>query len=1082
MSTASNPRACGRARYSGAGLGLCLVVAATLAFGASPASAPGAGSRPNALIVKLRGDGPRAVDDCAQKTFAAGRSFRDVTADASTSLDDALRRAGARRLRALFRRPDGRSFSEQRRRLRDRIARRLLAGVSPPDLAHVYRVSLSGETSVEEARALLAADPHVEWVQRDHDNVVDQAAPAHEPIEGADDPFLYSSGSWGQAFDDLWGLWRIRAPQAWSISRGTGVVVAVVDTGLDYDHPDIADNVWVNPGEDLNGNGRVDDSDWNGIDDDQNGFVDDLRGFDFAGSVDADQDGRFDGPEDTSDPDPFDDVGHGTHVAGIIAAVAGNGIGIAGVAPEARVMAVKGFPAEGPGLDSDLWAGVLYAAMNGARVINTSWSCFPECPYNPLGEEIVRLVHAMDVVIVTSAGNRLTDVVYNSPENRRETITVSSSGEDDRPSASFTNLGWLVDLAAPGGDPSDDPSVRIARSNILSLRSSADLTAEYATVSPGYRRNAGTSMSTPFVAGTVALLRSAQPDLDYESIRRILRESAVDTGPTGHDRQMGAGRLDALAALEHPPLPDLVAAITGPRQGSSFRPGPGNAIEIEGTAAGSDLLHYELTYGLGNDPSEWLPIGSPSGEPVRNAVLGRWPLDDVGEGTYVVRLEVEGHSGARYQEFFIVSLERNESVLVSEEGRPAGAPSISGDLVVWESRRDASDPQLETDDFNLFASTFPDASEPSRSAGRSGRHPRPRHFLVSDAPGDQVQPSIAGRTISWMDWRNDLGRAEIFGCVLGRNGRNGCESFPVSDGETTSLPPASTPGWIFWIDARTGSNDIRSCRADERGCAASDTGLAPLVRSFLRSDGSSLVWSDPGLRIGTCRVDPVTGTCRSAGPADPIAAVSRATFSGSNLAWVAAVPRGNKRTLEICELDAATGSCPAIEVARDVGDPTPSLSGDRLVWDAALGDEASDVFYCEFDRVRQRCPVQRLTAHHAGQAGSAIDGRRVVWEDGRDGGTEIRGMLLPELAPLHDRRVFAGERLVIPVRQQVDGVGEAPLALAAESVDGPDLATLGARFRSLPGRRSRGSSSGGRATSRRDTTCSPSRGRPPPGW
>ncbi len=939
-------------------------------------------------------------------------------------------------MRALFRRPDGRSFETQRRRLKERVAARLPPGRSPPDLAHVYLVELAPGVPLAEARSVLARDPHVAYVQQDHDHTLDQLGPVPEPIPGIDDPFLYSSGSWGQSFEDLWGLWRVRAPAAWAISRGAGVVVAVVDTGLDYHHPDIADNVWVNPGEDLDGNGRVDDDDWNGIDDDDNGFIDDLRGFDFANSEDADRDGDYDGPDDTSDPDPFDDWGHGTHVAGIIAAVAGNGVGIAGVAPEARIMAIKGFRLGESGRDSDLWRGVLYAAENGARVINTSWSCNPHCPENPLAEEIVALVHAMGVVIVTSAGNRSTDVVFNSPEHLRETITVASSGEDDRPSASFTNRGWLVDLAAPGGGPSDDLNVRIARRNILSLRSSADLSAEFATVGEGYWRTSGTSMAAPHVAGAVALLLSANPELGYEEIRRILRESAVDTGPAGHDYHMGAGRLDVLAALTHPPLPDLRAAIDGPRQGGRHRPGAGRVIDIEGSAAGADFASFEVSVGLGNDPDAWEPLVAATTGPVEAGLLARWDLTDVTEGTYVVRLEVTGSSGARYREFAVLSVERNDFVRVSPPGPPAGAPSISGKLVVWESKRDAPENASGTEDLNLFV---------SRVDGQ-------RHALVTDAPGEQKLASISGHTISWMDSRNELDRAEIFGCSLDKKG---CGDFRVSQGETVTLPPASTPRWIFWIDSESGTNDLRECGVSDGGCSEAPTGLEERTRSFLRGDGQSLVWVEPGGGVGFCRVDAASGRCDARSPSSPIWPTSRMAHSGELLAWVTQVSFRNRASLQLCRFDGMTGECEPLEVARDVGDATPTLSGNRLVWDAALGSEASDVFFCEFDRVRQRCPVQRITAHHAPQRASAIDGRRVVWEDERNGPAEIHGISLPALAPLRDLRVAAGRHTRIVVRQ-MGGADNSRLDLAVETSAGGDPDALGVRFRELPGRWARG--------------------------
>ncbi|MCB0371363.1 MAG: S8 family serine peptidase, partial [Bdellovibrionales bacterium] len=155
-------------------------------------------------------------------------------------------------------------------------------------------------------------------------------------------------------YDDLWGLKKINTEDAWDLTQGEGVVVAVVDTGLDLTHADIAENVWTNEGE-IPGNG---------IDDDQNGYIDDVHGWDFG-----DQD---------NDVDDFQ--GHGTHVAGTIAAVGNNSEGIIGVAPKSKIMPVKGFSSYGGGTTSSLAAAIVYAAMNGADVISNSWGCNPQCP------------------------------------------------------------------------------------------------------------------------------------------------------------------------------------------------------------------------------------------------------------------------------------------------------------------------------------------------------------------------------------------------------------------------------------------------------------------------------------------------------------------------------------------------------------------------------------------------------------------------------------------------------------------------------------------------------------------------------
>jgi len=326
------------------------------------------------LIVKYYSRGESALHECAERLSSRGEQFARHTQDASESLDHLQLRFGLGPHRAIFRKPGGATFESQRRRLADRLerarSRRPGRGAgrprqgSLPDLSHVYRIAVPEDQSMTEVLEAMRADPHVVYAQRDHALELDQLAPPF------DDPFLASEGSWGQPYADLWGLDLIHAREAWLTTLGEDSVVAVVDTGLDRFHPDIADNVWVNPGEDLNGDGLAGPEDVNGLDDDANGFIDDLTGFDFAESMDTDEDGFYDGPGDVSDPDPFDDRGHGTHVSGTIAAVADNGIGIVGVAPGARIMALKGFPLEGSAEDSVLWRAVLYAAENGATVVN----------------------------------------------------------------------------------------------------------------------------------------------------------------------------------------------------------------------------------------------------------------------------------------------------------------------------------------------------------------------------------------------------------------------------------------------------------------------------------------------------------------------------------------------------------------------------------------------------------------------------------------------------------------------------------------------------------------------------------------
>jgi subtilisin family serine protease len=325
-----------------------------------------------------------------------------------------------------------------------------------------------------------------------------------------DDPYFASSGSWGQPHADLYGLHVIRAPQAWDLTRGAGVVVAIADTGIDWTHADIDGNVWVNAGE-IAGNG---------IDDDGNGYVDDVRGWDF----------------NDGDADPFDRHGHGTHVAGIVAAEGDNADGIVGVAPSARVMAVQVMNDGASGLYTVGAQGILYAVMNGADVVNASWG--GSSP-STLLEEAVRYARDRGVLVVTSAGNAGLDAADFMPASIPEAVTVAASSHLDRVPA-FSNHGSSVDVTAPGA-------------GILSLRAfGVDPHGGGTHVVGGrYYWADGSSMAAAYVSGGVALLLSHLPTEKVEVTRDRLAFTA-DPIEIGHDALIGGvggGRLNLWRAL-----------------------------------------------------------------------------------------------------------------------------------------------------------------------------------------------------------------------------------------------------------------------------------------------------------------------------------------------------------------------------------------------------------------------------------------------------------------------------------------------------------------------------------------------------
>ena len=276
---------------------------------------------------------------------------------------------------------------------------------------------------------------------------------------------------------DLWGADLVNAPEAWARGyTGENVVVAVVDSGVDVDHADLVDNIWVNTGE-IAGNG---------IDDDGNGFIDDVQGWDFVEDDERAQD------EDS----------HGTHVAGTIAA-ANNGFGVTGVAYDAQIMAVRVLDASGRGSNTDVAAGIRYAADNGADVINLSLG--GDFPSSTI-EAAIEYATEQGSFVVMASGNK-GDRQSGYPARYATEYGVAVGAVDrNREVADFSNAAGsdssLQYVVAPGVD---------VRSTVPGDR---------------YESFNGTSMATPHVAGVVALMLSGNENLTHAQIRQILTDSA----------------------------------------------------------------------------------------------------------------------------------------------------------------------------------------------------------------------------------------------------------------------------------------------------------------------------------------------------------------------------------------------------------------------------------------------------------------------------------------------------------------------------------------------------------------------------
>ena len=317
-------------------------------------------------------------------------------------------------------------------------------------------------------------------------------------------------------FDDLWGMHNtgqtggtvdadIDAPEAWDISTGSSeIIVAVIDTGVDYNHPDLVANMWIN-GAELNGTP--------GVDDDGNGYVDDIYGYDFC----------------NNDSDPMDDHYHGTHCAGTIGAVGDNGEGVSGVCWNVRIMAMKFLNSEGSGWSSDAIGCIEYSVRMGAKVLSNSWG---GGPYLHSLKDAIDAAGEAGVLFVAAAGNddvnNDVEPHYPSSYDCESIIAVLSTNSEDEKS-SFSCYGPnTVDLGAPG-------------SSILSCEPGN-----------GYGYHSGTSMATPHVAGACALVLSFNSWLDYAEVKDILLQT-VD--PTLPGLCVSGGRLNLYEAMMHVPPP-----------------------------------------------------------------------------------------------------------------------------------------------------------------------------------------------------------------------------------------------------------------------------------------------------------------------------------------------------------------------------------------------------------------------------------------------------------------------------------------------------------------------------------------------
>lgn len=388
----------------------------------------------------------------------------------------------------------------------------------------------------------------------------------------------------------------IDATEAWDITTGSrDVLVGVIDTGVDYTHPDLQSNYWASPGESgVDAQGA--DKRTNGIDDDNNGFVDDWRGWDFV----------------NNDNDPMDDHGHGTHVSGTIGAAGDDGQGVVGVNWAVSIVGIKFLSGSGSGTLEDAVKAIEYGTTLGVRLTSNSWG---GGGYSDTMADAIRLANQRGILFIAAAGNDAADndesPHFPSSYTHDNVIAVAATDRLDK-LADFSCWGKLsVDLSAPGVD-------------ILS------------TVLHGnHEEYSGTSMATPHVSGVVALIMARYPEASLADVRNRVLYS-VDLVDGLADKVLTGGRLNAARSLEPDEIsPDSVADLGVVGEGTL------DSVKLGWSAVGDDGAEgrasaYEIRWALSpiTTETEWSQATSggmvSGGRPTGSAmefVLGALPVN-----------------------------------------------------------------------------------------------------------------------------------------------------------------------------------------------------------------------------------------------------------------------------------------------------------------------------------------------------------------------------------------------------------------------------------------------------------------------
>jgi len=617
--------------------------------------------------------------------------------------------------------------------------------------------------------------------------------------------------------DRQYGLDLCEANRAHDIAIGDRTVpVAIVDTGIKMDHEDLVDNLWVNPGEDLNGDGVIQERERNHRDDDGNGVVDDFHGWDFVDEDNFPEDIDFEG---------YDYWGHGTHCSGIASAATNNEIGVASVGYSCGIMVIR---AGDNGIMFG-YQGIEYAARSGAKVINCSWGSGWG---GRQGQDVINYAYEHDALVVAAAGNdNVDDPHYPSAYNH--VVSVAATDTNDR-KVFFSNYGNTVDISAPG------------------------LYIYSATVNGRYGSLSGTSMASPFAAGVAVLIRAAYPELSVDETEELLLTGADDINDEnpGYRNQLGVGRINAYRSLDFGPRPKLVATsmdIVGDDNNDGHAD-LGETIEVAfrfvndpRNLPAEDLVAYISS----NDPSFVFEVGEvelPGIAPGRSVTNDDHPFivlvsaDTIPHTSHLTitvwsqaRLKavvqdfeivigrpdiliIDDDGGKDIESYYYESLESMEQGWVRWDVRREGAPEPedwnSYGMVIWATGD--ADPPFDDDERQALEEALSNGANVLLTSKMIGND-EANHNLLEDYFGARHEAdSVLAATVEGLPGDRifpEDAMMFLFGHGSRRNGRLSTSSMQPVNGADSLLvyryrEPTTGLAGVYRIDEETGSRTI----------------------------------------------------------------------------------------------------------------------------------------------------------------------------------------------------------------------------------------------------------------------------------